>query len=226
MDLDIETSGNKKAAFFDLDGTLIPFNSGMVWAQDERKKGLITHSQFLKAGFWNLLYKFSLIDIEKVFEEAMTLYTGEKEDSLRKRTYQWFEKRIAPHLKEEAKKAIKWHRSQGDLTVILSSCSSYEAEIATKTWGLDDWLANRLHVDSQGVLNGSFHRPLCFGPGKVHHAENWAKENNIQLENCIFYTDSLTDLPMLEKVALPKVVDPDPRLKLEAKKRAWPVHYW
>ena len=68
--------------------------------------------------------------------------------------------------------------------------------------------------------------PLCFGVGKVMHARQWATEQSIDLKDCSFYTDSYSDLPMMEVVGKPVAVHPDPRLRHESRQRTWPIVDW
>jgi phosphoserine phosphatase len=98
--------------------------------------------------------------------------------------------------------------------------------VAAEEWGFDDFLANDFHTGDDGALVGTFHTPLCYGSGKVAHAERWASDRAVDLDSSFFYTDSYSDLPMLERVGEPRVVAPDPRLAREAKKRGWPVLDW
>jgi phosphoserine phosphatase len=68
--------------------------------------------------------------------------------------------------------------------------------------------------------------PLCFGAGKVVAAEAWAARHGVDLADTTFYTDSYTDLPMLERVGRPVAVNPDPRLARTARRRGWPILRW
>jgi phosphoserine phosphatase len=69
-------------------------------------------------------------------------------------------------------------------------------------------------------------RPICYGPGKVEVAEAWACANGVDLAASSFYSDSSTDVPMLERVGRPYAVHPDPRLALLARSRGWPILDW
>ena len=79
---------------------------------------------------------------------------------------------------------------------------------------------------SDGKFDGTHQRPACYGPGKVHWAEAFAAANDVDLARSFFYTDSYTDLPMLERVGKPVVVNPDPRLLRTARRRGWPILDW
>ena len=214
------------AAFFDLDRTLIDTNSANLWAKHELLSRNITASQFARATFWNVLYHLAIIDIDRAYAEAVGHYRGESHRGLDARTRSWFHREVAHRLRPGARRALDDHRDQGHRLVILTSASSFEADVATSTWGLDDWLANRFPTDAHGNLDGTVELPLCYGPGKVTHATRWAQEHDVNLNESFFYSDSLTDLPMLERVGHARVVSPDPRLRRVATKRGWPILDW
>jgi putative phosphoserine phosphatase/1-acylglycerol-3-phosphate O-acyltransferase len=86
-------------------------------------------------------------------------------------------------------------------------------------------LCTRYEV-KDGRFTGDFIEPLCYGEGKVIHAERFAREHNIDVDASYFYTDSCTDLPMLERVSYPRVVNPDVRLRWVAKRKGWPILNW
>ena len=67
---------------------------------------------------------------------------------------------------------------------------------------------------------------LCYGPEKVRVAQEWASEEGVDLARSSFYSDSVSDLPMLERVGDPRVVNPDPRLRVRAALNRWPVEHW
>lgn len=214
------------AAFFDLDRTLIDVNSGLLWALHERRSGNISMFQMAKAVLWTGLYHLSIIDIERALDQAVAHYRGVSRGELDARTRDWFFAEVEARLRPGAAAAMAEHRAQGHELVLLTNSSVFEAKVASEVWGLDDFLANDFPTDDGGRLLGTFARPLCYGPGKVHHAERWAGERDIALETSFFYTDSYSDLPMLERVGEPRVVSPDPRLKRAAKQREWTVLDW
>ncbi len=216
----------KRAAFFDLDKTLISVNSGVLWAKHERREGNIGTVPFLRALGWMFLYHLSIADMDKAFAEALSHYKGQDEGALDARTRAFFHDLVKPHLRADAKASIEHHRAAGHELVILTSASCYEAAAAAEEWDIPHWLANSFPVDARGRLSGTVSLPLCYGPGKVDHAEAFAEKHGIDLDNSYFYSDSLTDLPMLARVGHPRVVTPDPRLRREAKRRQWPILEW
>ena len=213
-------------AFFDLDRTLIDVNSGLLWARHERRHGHISAAQMARALVWTALYHVAVIDMETAVTRALDHYRGVHADHLDQRTRAWFEREVAGRLRPRAAAAMAEHRGRGDALVILTNSSCYEARAAAERWGFDDYLANQFPTDPAGCLIGAFERPLCYGAGKVARAEAWARGRGADLASCYFYSDSYSDVPMLARVGLPRVVSPDPRLRVAARLRGWPILDW
>lgn len=214
------------AAFFDLDRTLLDVNSAALWAKHELLSGNISTLQFGRALLWNLLYHLSLADVEQALNRAVQHYRGRLYDELQEETRRWFDSVVAQRLRPRAELALRAHKQQSHPLVLLTSASSFEASVAASTWELDAWLANDFPTDPDGRLLGTLETPLCYGPGKVTHATRWAEANGVDLRQSYFYSDSYSDLPMLEAVGHPRVISPDPRLKRIALKRGWPILDW
>ena len=113
----------------------------------------------------------------------------------------------------------------GEPAVLLTSSSNYLGQLAVDALGLDGMLCNRFVV-ADGLYTGALVEPLCYGPGKVDHARRFATERGVELGACAFYTDSWSDLPVLDVVGRPVPVHPDPRLRREATRRGWDIADW
>ena len=214
------------AAFFDLDLTMIDCNSAVLWAMHERKTGFLTRAQWMRALTWNGLYWLSLIDMDRAYAEAVSIYRGIPRDEIDARTRAWFMQDVAPRTRPGALAALERHRDEGHRLVLLTSSTSFQANAAAEHWGFDDYLANTFQSDNDGRMLGTVTSPLCYKHGKVHYAEAYAKSHGIDLDQSWFYSDSYSDLPMLERVGNPRVVAPDPRLRLAAKRRNWVIERW
>lgn len=215
----------RRAAFFDLDGTLLTANSAVLWVQRERRLGRLSTSQLLRAMLFFAGYRLSVVGIDTALESALQTLRGSEEAALRQAIRDWYAEEVAPLAAPGAFSAIASHRERGDVLVVLTSSSLYAAEEACRQFALEDIICTRYDV-REGRFTGSAPRPYCFGPGKVQLAEDFAGERGIDLSRSAFYTDSLTDLPMLLRVGEPHVVNPDPRLRREARRRGWPVLDW
>ncbi len=216
----------RPAAFFDLDRTLIDVNSGVLYAKHEYRAGRIGFFKLTQSMFYMFLYHLSLVDMQKAYASAVRHYEGVPAAELDERTRSWFAAEVDGRLQPGARAALEEHARQGHPRVLLTSSSSYVSRCCEESWGLDGWIANSFPTDGEGRLDGTYEPPLCYGPGKVLRAETWAEEHDVDLDASHFYSDSYTDLPMLERVGHPHVVNPDPRLRREAKRRAWPVLDW
>jgi len=219
------TPAMQRAAFFDLDGTLLAVNSVVLWVRRERALGRISRTQALRAAAFFVGYRLSILDIDEAVRAALQTVAGTEESVMRDAIQAWYRADIAPRAAPGAFPVVEAHRAAGDLLVLLTSSSVYVADEARAQFGLDVSLCTRYEV-RDGRFTGEAVRPLCFGDGKVKLAEMLAAERNIDLSSSAFYTDSLTDLPMLLRVGQPYAVNPDPRLRWEARRRGWPRLDW
>ncbi len=110
--------------------------------------------------------------------------------------------------------------------MLLTSSSNYMAERVSQDLHFDGVLCNELEVDPDGFHTGRTVGPLCFGPGKLTHALAEAERRHASLSECSFFTDSFSDLSVLEKVGRAVAVNPDRRLERTAKKRGWEIVDW
>ena len=218
-------SRGRIAAYMDLDGTLLDVNSARLWLAREWKHRRVSVGQAAKAIGFLVAYRLGLADIEKATREALRLVGGLEEDEVRRWTHEWFDSEVAIHAAPGSWPTIAEHRRLGHALVLLTSASPYEAERAAELFGLDAWLSSSYEVE-HGRFTGEPVVPLCYGSGKVLYAEGHAEREGIDLGRSYFYTDSYTDMPILERVGRPRVVSPDMRLRLAARRRGWPVLDW
>jgi HAD superfamily hydrolase (TIGR01490 family) len=212
-------------AFFDVDRTLVDCNTGRLFLQDLRRRGEISFLRALRAMGWMLKYHLSLIDLEAVAERLVAQMRGWSEKEFAERCRRWVEDDVLPRLLPDGLRKIQRHRDQGHLLAILSSSPTYVTRPIAETLGLDEVLSTQFEVQG-GQFTGKLVGPACFGKGKVHWAEDLGARKKIDLGSSWFYTDSYSDLPMLERVGNRVVVNPDPRLRRTARRRGWPVENW
>ena len=99
-------------------------------------------------------------------------------------------------------------------------------KLGARSLRIDHWIASELELDASGCFTGRIVPPFCFGEGKVVRAEQLAKSLGFDLGDAVFYSESYTDLPLLLRVGEPVIVNPDPRLAREARRRGWRVEAW
>ena len=95
-----------------------------------------------------------------------------------------------------------------------------------KEYGFDGAIATELVVDEEGLLTGQVEEPLCFSEGKVQRAQRHLRSLGLELGDCVFYSDSLSDLPLLEQAGRATAVNPDIRLARKAAAVGIPIADW
>jgi HAD superfamily hydrolase (TIGR01490 family) len=214
------------AAFFDMDRTLLRCNSGTLWIKYLRRRGEISSLKMLQALGWMAQYKLAILDMESVTGRVTATMAGEPEREIVDKCLSFTENEILHQVAPSARERIDWHRKQGHVIAILSSSTPYVTEPLARHLQIDHVLCTRLNVDGRGRFVGTHVKPACYGTGKVHWAEEFARRENVDLDASFFYTDSFSDLPMLERVGIKRVINPDTRLRRHARRVGWPVEEW
>ena len=212
-------------AFFDLDRTLVACNTGRVFLRDLRRRGEISLGRALRAMGWLAKYHFSLIDLDAMAQKILSSMRGTSERDFEEQCLRLVEDEILPQLLPSGLRKIEQHRDQGHLLAILSTSPTYITRPIAKTLGIEEVVSTQLEVRN-GYFTGQVIAPACFGAGKVHWAEALGRRRSVDLDNSWFYTDSYSDLPMLERVGNRVIVNPDPRLRRTARQRGWTVENW
>lgn len=215
----------RPAAFFDLDGTLVTINGGRSWIEREHRLGRLSRLHMAKGAWFLGLYYFGVVNIERALGAALGTVVGASEEALREETAVWFAEDVVQYSAPGAWPFLEAHRALGHPLVLITSSSPYAAELARQHFALDDALSTE-YLSEGGLLTGKFGHPACYGAGKITHAEAWASQHGIDVGASYFYTDSNTDLPLLERVAHPRPVAPDVRLSWQARRRGWSAMDW
>lgn len=215
----------RSVAFFDLDLTLLSINSAKLWVQREWEHGFVSKRQVLQALVGLVFYKLGMSHTENLVLDAIRALRGQKERDIIDRTLAFWDDDVRELIRPKAHAVVEMHRQRGDYLFLLTSSSNYLSAPAADLLRFDGFLANRFAV-RDGVFTGEPDGPLCYGAGKRVHAAALCERLGVSLSTCTFYTDSITDLPMLEAVGHPVAVHPDGRLLRLAKERGWPVEDW
>jgi HAD superfamily hydrolase (TIGR01490 family) len=210
------------AAFFDLDGTLIARNSATLYMKHLRETGQARRRDLALTFYYVGRYKLGLLDVERAIAVSMGWIRGRDEAAVRADCESWYARTIRPYVFPAMAATVAAHRRAGHVPVILTSATRYLAGPLAADLGIEHMLVTQLLV-REGRFTGEAVRPVCYGEGKTYWAERFAAEQGIDLGRSYFYTDSITDLPVLERVGEPRVVNPDPRLGRLAGRRGWPV---
>ncbi len=213
-------------AFFDFDKTLIRRNSATVWLRREFEQGNVRLVDAGRAAGWLLRYRLGYVGLETGLRIAIGSLEGQVETDLRERVGHFYRRHIRELYRQRALLRVEHHRERGDRIVLLTSASLYLSEFVHAELQFDDLLCTRFEVDPDGRFTGKPIEPLCYGSGKRILAARWLEENGCTWQQSTFYTDSMADISVLEAVAQPVVVNPDPRLARVARRNGWPIEDW
>jgi HAD superfamily hydrolase (TIGR01490 family) len=212
-------------AFFDVDRTLVSCNTGRLFLKDLRRRGEISFFRALRALGWMAKYHLSLIDLQWVAARVATQMEGWVESEFAERCRRWVHEDVLPLVTPGAREQVERHRTDGHVLVILSTSPTYVTRPIAEALNIPEVISTQFEVVN-GQFTGRLVGPACVGSGKVHWAEALGTRMALDFGQSWFYTDSYTDLPMLERVGNRVVVNPDPRLKRAARRRGWPVQDW
>jgi HAD superfamily hydrolase (TIGR01490 family) len=212
-------------AFFDIDRTILEVNSGSKWIGYQWKTRQMSAWQVARALGWLVQYRFGLLDFDAMSDKVLASYAGRPVEPISREVEAWFHADIARSICREARDRIADHRERGHVVVLLTSATRFLSVPLADLLEVPHILCTEVEIQD-GVLTGRYRRPACYGAGKVAHAERFAAEHGIDLDRSYFYSDSVSDLPMLERVGEPRVVNPDPRLRRTAAERGWALETW
>lgn len=216
---------SERVAFFDLDRTLLDVNSGKLWLRHEWNEGNVGVYDAAWAVWWLGKYSLGLGDgLQDAYRQAVAMLEGQRERVIEDRTRAWFEEQVRHRLRPGAAEALERHREAGHRLVLATSSSPYASRAAVDAYDLDDYLCTVYEV-RDGVFTGRV-AEWAVGAAKAERVQEWADDQGVDLDACTFYTDSMTDLALLERVGEPVVVNPDRRLARHAAEQGWQIVDW
>lgn len=208
-----------------MDKTLIAENSGSLYMKYRYERGEIGGWDLAKGLAAYLRYKIGWLDIRAWTVDMMMQFKGESERALAKEAREWFHDMVVKTIYPEAWDIVRWHQSQGHVVAIVSGATRFVVAPLAAHMGIRHFLYTRLETE-RGRFTGRVIDPICFEEGKIYWLQQLVDEQGIDLAKSWFYTDSITDLPLLQLVGHPVVTNPDPRLYREAVRRRWPVRFF
>jgi len=217
--------GERGAAFYDVDGTLIKTNVVHAFAFYSLNTGSLLDSaaRFAKTVvgipfFW-ALDQYS----RKAFNDAFYLmYKGLSEDRLLMLSEELFEKVIQPSIYPGGVDLIQKSRAAGNRQVLVSGALDFTVRPLARYLGVDDLIANHMEFIN-GYATGRVIKPLLAGAQKAVAIRAYCEKHHLSLNECSAYSDSYSDYVMLAVVGKPAAVNPDLRLKNVARSHDWPI---
>lgn len=214
----------RSAAFFDLDKTVIAKSSALAFGRPFYRDGLISRRDVVKAAYAQFMFRRSGADeqtMSRVRDYLAELCRGWRVEQVRQIVAETLHELINPYVYAEAAALIEEHRAAGRDVVLVSSSGEEMVRPIGELLGITDVIATRMRVE-----DGRYTGEIDFyaaGPNKVTAVRELAAERGYDLAASYAYSDSITDLPLLEAVGHPSAVNPDRGLRKAAQERNWPV---
>jgi HAD superfamily hydrolase (TIGR01490 family) len=218
------TEARTSAAFFDLDKTILAKSSSFAFARPFYKEGLIGRSDVIRSAYAQFMFHASGADhdqMETMRDYMSKLVTGWEVDKVQQIVAETLDEIIDPMVYQEALDLIAEHREAGREVVIISSSGTDVVEPIGARLGADKAIGTQVSIED-GRYTGEIVY-YAYGEGKAEAMRALAGERGYDLANCFAYSDSFTDLPMLDAVGFPVAVNPDTSLRALAIEREWPV---
>jgi HAD superfamily hydrolase (TIGR01490 family) len=215
----------RSAAFFDLDKTVIAKASMVAFSGPLHRAGLLSRRMLLRAAWGQLVYaQFGATPakLDKMRDSVLRLTRGWDQAEISAIVRETLVDVVEPIVFDEALDLIREHRDAGRKVFIVSASPEEIVAPLAQFLGVDEALATRAELDADGRYTGRTER-YCYGPEKVAAMEDAARRDSIDMSASYAYSDSATDVPMLEAVGHPVAVNPDRELLRTARARNWEV---
>lgn len=215
-----------KLALFDLDNTLLAGDSDFEWAQFLISKGVLdaeVHEARNLEFFEH--YKAGTLDIHAFLEFQLAPLARHERTELDRWHAEFMQTRIYPMIGEPARTLVNKHLAAGDLCAMVTATNSFVTGPIAMAFGIPH-LIGTIPAQQDGRFLGTARGLPSFREGKITRVESWLEASGLwwgSFDAVYFYSDSLNDLPLLEKVSHPVAVDPDATLRAHATTENWPI---
>ena len=218
-----------KLALFDLDHTLIPFDSDHAWGDFCCTLGWVdtVHHKSRNAAFY-ADYKAGTLDIYAYLDFALAPLVGKTAEQLAQAHAQFMQQVVQAQLRPSALELVASHRARGHTCVVVTATNAFITRPIAAAFGISELLAvdlQQVKAADSGYYTGKPQGVLTYQAGKVTRVEQYLAERNLRLADCEtwFYSDSINDLALLKRVTYAIATNPDAPLLEQAKMHSWQV---
>ena len=224
----LKSAMSTRLALFDLDNTLLAGDSDHAWGEFLISRNLVDaeshratndsyYSQYL-AGELDIhgYVRFTVDPVTQLDQAARTALHNE-----------FMASTVDAMILPKGRALIQQHKEAGDTCIIITATNDFVTAPIARELGIDILLATTLDIED-GRITGKIEGVPCYQDGKISKLEDWlvehtTAEQGLSMQNAVFYSDSINDLPLLQRVDEPVAVDPDPKLEQVACERNWQV---
>ena len=216
-----------KIALFDLDHTLLPLDSDYAWGQFIAQLGWVNGDAFKRENDrFYAQYKAGTLDIHEYARFATAAFIAQGQELAQAAHDQYMQQVIEPALLPQARQLVQSHKDAGATVFLITATNEFVTRPIAQAIGADVFMAIDLERDPHtGWFNGNIRGIPSFREGKVARVEAWLAEQGWSWGDVhsTFYSDSINDLPLLERANVPVATNPDDRLREIAENRGWRI---
>lgn len=220
-------AGSVGVALFDLDHTLIPIDSDHAWGEFTVGRGWVDADAFRRANDdFYAQYKAGTLDIHAYVRFATAAICHQGATNSIAAHADFMAAVVQKVIQPQALELVRAHQRAGDRVVIVTATNAFVTRPIAQAFGVDELIAVELERDpASGWYTGAIAGVPSFREGKVTRVEAWLAERGWTWSgvHTTFYSDSMNDLPLLERVHLPVATNPDTRLRSLAQQRGWRI---
>ena len=210
-------------AIFDLDNTLLAGDSDHAWGQFLVAHNLVDRQYYERENErFCRAYQDGALDIHEYLAFALSPLAQHDLSTLEQWRRDFMHSKILPMIKPKAQNLVDKHRQAGDTLVIVTSTMDFITQPIAQEFGIEHLIASQAEI-LNGRFTGNVVGTPCYRHGKVERLRTWVEEREESMAGSWFYSDSHTDLPLLNAVDNPVAVNPDETLRAEAQVRGWPI---
>ncbi len=210
---------------FDLDDTLLPLDSDHAWGEFVIRLGWVDEAEFRRRNDeFFAQYKLGRLDVHAYAAFATEPLRTRHADELKAAHERFMCEVITPNILPSALELVRSHQRQGDLVALVTATNEFITGPIAAALGIADLIAVRLARDATGTITGRIEGVPSYREGKVTRVTDWLAERQLGWDSfgrISVYSDSLNDLPLLERATHPVATNPSPALQAEAQARGW-----
>jgi len=217
----------RNLCLFDLDETLIPLDSDHAWGEFTISLGWVDEAEFRRRNdaFFES-YKAGRLDVHAYIDFATQALRARSTAECEAAHERFMAEVITPRLHADALALVRQHQAQGDLVALVTATNEFVTAPIARALGIAELIAIRLERGPGGTITGRIAGVPSYREGKVTRVDEWLAARGLRwgdFERTTVYSDSINDLPLLERATHPVATNPSPALAALAEQRGWRI---
>lgn len=208
-----------------MDHTLMDNDCDVSWKEFLVERGIVDPSEDDLKEMYFRQYVEGCLNVDEFLRFQYAQFKDKTLEEIQPLILEHFREKIEPRIYPQAKKIVEAFKRQEIPTVMLTATAGPLAAPVAEFFQLDEMLSTRLAMED-GKFTGEIVPPYCFREGKIHYSSEICNKYKLTFEQCVYYGDSTSDIPMMEKVGKPIAVNPGPALQKHAKSKGWEIERW